>query len=123
MILGMEIGLLIAGIIALATGKMKLSKTKAAVGAPARIAGIIAILPLPLSFMVGVAIGAASVAQGRSVDDIKWTATAIEIAILLACLTASLIIAYAKAQPIEPPSPPRPAQPPQQTPPLPPPMR
>lgn len=54
MILGMEIGLAIFGILALVRGKMTISKTKVVVGAPARLLGLFALTPLPLAFMAGV---------------------------------------------------------------------
>ena len=53
MILGIEIALIVVGILALARGRMTLSKTKVVVGAPARLLGLLALTPLPLAFMIG----------------------------------------------------------------------
>jgi len=57
MVLGVEIALLVIGIIALVRGKLSLSKRKVIVGSRARILGAIAVLPLPVAFMTGWASG------------------------------------------------------------------
>ncbi len=53
MILIVEIILLIYGIIAIITGKFKLDKKKVVVGAYARLLGILCLMPIPFSLLVG----------------------------------------------------------------------
>ena len=47
MILGLEIGLIIYGIIALVKGRMKFGENKVVEGLPARLLGVLALTPLP----------------------------------------------------------------------------
>ncbi|WP_178132531.1 hypothetical protein [Limnoglobus roseus] len=56
-ILGIEIGLFIMGIMALIRGTMKFSATRVVEGTPARLLGVLAMLPLPLVFTIGFIIG------------------------------------------------------------------
>jgi hypothetical protein len=103
MILGIEIALLILGIYALATGKLTLSKNKVVQGTPARLLGIIGLVPLPLAFLAGVAYGATQAAQGKDVtsDSVRWTLTGIEAGIVVVCLIALFAIGFAIAKPPE----------------------
>ncbi len=66
MTLGLEIGLLIAGIIALVSGKSKLSKELVATGTAARIAGLVMLLPLPLAFAAGMVIRFQNASRGNN---------------------------------------------------------
>jgi WD40 repeat protein len=95
MILGLEIGMLIAGLIALTTGKFRLFGKRAAHGAAARVGGFILLLPLPLSFCVGFVIGAEAAASGKttSLDDLRTSLALLEGAIALGCLILGMIIA------------------------------
>jgi hypothetical protein len=90
MILGMEIGLAIFGILALVKGKMTLSKNKVVVGAPARLLGLLALMPLPVAFGVGLlyALSEGPVNAGRVADDNKLALAAVEggIVVLFAVL-------------------------------------
>jgi hypothetical protein len=52
MILGIEIALLVVGVLALVRGKLPLDKSHAVYGLPARFLGLIALTPLPASFVV-----------------------------------------------------------------------
>jgi hypothetical protein len=49
MILGMEIALIVVGLIGLVTGKLPLDKTHSVHGLPARFLGLVALTPIPLS--------------------------------------------------------------------------
>jgi hypothetical protein len=64
-ILIVEIAMLIAGIIALLRGEIPLTKVHYVDGWPARIAGFILLLPLPLTFVAGLILRAVLTAQGR----------------------------------------------------------
>src|SRR5215217_4150589 len=52
MILGIEIALIILGLMALIRGKFQLSKSKVVVGLPARLLGVLALTPLPVAVLV-----------------------------------------------------------------------
>ena len=52
LVIGLGIGLIIAGIIALVKGKLSLTKTRAVQGVPARLLGVALMTPLPISFVV-----------------------------------------------------------------------
>jgi hypothetical protein len=95
MILGMEIGLLIGGILALVRGRMSFSKNKVATGTPARIAGIIMLLPIPLAFGVIFCYAFLMGASGAVVDEnsLRGTAIVIEIAIVVLCFAVAMLIA------------------------------
>jgi hypothetical protein len=68
MLIGLEIGLLIGGLIALVTGKFKLGKDRVAVGVAAWVAGLVLMLPLPMGFAIGFAIGLQRTLQGQRFD-------------------------------------------------------
>ncbi|MCE9561934.1 MAG: hypothetical protein K8U57_07755 [Planctomycetes bacterium] len=85
MILGMEIAMLVIGFLALVRGKLTLSATKVVEGMPARLLGMLAMTPLPLALMAGIAI---AVAQGpgdpeKFAEDNRWTLIAIEAGIVI----------------------------------------
>jgi hypothetical protein len=53
MFFGMEIALLIVGILALVRGKIGFSKTQAGPSEIVRLAGLVMLLPIPIGFLVG----------------------------------------------------------------------
>ncbi len=65
MIIGMEIGLLIAGLYALVTGKLTVTRNRVVYGAAARCLGLVALLPFPLMFGIGFIMGAQMAARGE----------------------------------------------------------
>jgi hypothetical protein len=87
MIFGMKIGLLIGGLIALITGKFRLSKARIVEGAAARAAGLVLMLPLPLGYAIGFAIGLLAVLQGKRLDVAEWRGPliALDLGVLAAC--------------------------------------
>lgn len=82
MILGLEIGMLIFGFIGLVTGKLKLSAGNEVEGAPARLLGLVAILPLPLALVTGFCIG---LSMGPRVHDMQGTFLVIELGLVGIC--------------------------------------
>jgi hypothetical protein len=68
MILGVEIGLIIMGIIALSAGRLYLSPRRVVRGGPARALGIVAMLPMPVNIALGYFVGLVAVAQGNTLD-------------------------------------------------------
>jgi hypothetical protein len=93
MILGAEIAMIVLGLMAIVTGKMTLSKTKVVFGTPARILGVVAMLPMPLAFITAVPVAIVMGLQGRAVmtNSAKLTFTLIELGIVVACM----VIIYA----------------------------
>lgn len=103
MIFGLEIGLLIAGIIALVTGKIKLSRARVATGAAARLAGLVMILPLPLALIAGFVIGMLNASQGKTVRiaELLPKTAIVELCIVAVCALLAVGIALFTARPRE----------------------
>ena len=104
MLAGLEIGLLVAGLIALVTGKFKLGKDRAAGGAAARFAGLVLILPLPTAFAAGLVVGFYRAATGRRFEAAEWKGvlTVVELGLVAACSLLGFGVALA-AGPARPP--------------------
>jgi len=73
MLLALEIGLLIFGIIAVATGKLTLTKNHVVRGTPARLLGVVGILTLPSVLLVCFAIGFSAGLDNRGIESLKTT--------------------------------------------------
>jgi hypothetical protein len=105
MIIGAEVALLFLGLYALIAGKLPTGKkAKHEVrGWPARVVGIICLLPLPLSFLVGSIVAVLMVAQGKEVtrESFFWLGTAIEGSIVLACAVTAGVLARVYRTPVE----------------------
>lgn len=100
MVRGAEIGLLVMGLIALCTGKLTLFKGRVVYGPAARVLGLIACAPFPLSFLAGVVYGIAKRgAINPASDSFRWTMFVIEFSIVIACLALIYIIGLAIADP------------------------
>jgi hypothetical protein len=86
MIIGAEIALLFIGLYALIKGQLPTSKKSKHVvrGWPARVIGIIALLPIPISFGLGLAVALLFVVQRKQVpgNSFFWVGTAIEGSVL-----------------------------------------
>jgi hypothetical protein len=101
MIIGAEIGLIIAGILALVRGKMTVSKNKVATGSPAYIGGVIMLLPIPLAFVLVLAYGILMASRRGNVDEaqLRTPAIIIEISTLAACFIAAMVIGAVYGKP------------------------
>jgi hypothetical protein len=95
-----DIIMLIFGIIALVRGKFLLTRAKEVRGVPARIIGIVLMIPLPLSFVAGLALGAMMASQGKSVDDLRLAGSILGVTITGLCFVSAIAIAVATARPI-----------------------
>ena len=97
-----EILMLIFGIIALVRGRFLLTRAKEVRGWPARIIGVLLIMPFPLSFLVGMVLGGVFVAMGKSVDDQEFRSAAsiLGFAIVAICFLSAIGIAMFLAEPI-----------------------
>src|SRR5436309_12048181 len=89
-ILGAEIGLLVFAIITLVRGRLVLTKNRVVTGVPARLLAIIGLVPLPLSLVLGLALGMVLVARGQPVDQMHMTlmGAGIELSVLIFCCVA-----------------------------------
>lgn len=98
-----EIAALVYGIVAVATGRLSLSAKKEARGVPARVAGVLLILPLPLALLTGVVIGTVMAAQGRpiGIGNVPIWIGLVELGIFLVFVIAAFVVAGVNAQPIE----------------------
>lgn len=108
MILGLEIGMLIAGILALVRGRVAWGKARAVTGPAARVIGVVLLLPIPLAFAVGFAIGFESGLRGQQLSAAdKEFITLTEVVITVACLLVALAISGVTSKPTteaEPPA-------------------
>ncbi|HEV3079992.1 MAG TPA: hypothetical protein VGY66_09440 [Gemmataceae bacterium] len=95
-----EIVALIGGIMAIAKGQIRMLGSRTVEGTPARIAGVILILPLPLALVAGFMYGVILASQGREFDEkAKPIAAIMEAAIFLVCMTAAVIVTLTAKQP------------------------
>jgi len=113
MILGAEIGLLIVGIMALVRGKLPLTKKRVVYGLPARLLAIIALLPIPVTFVAAIVFAIVMDTRGQNPASsaVRWTGAGIEAAIVILCIAAMYGIGWrlgtdANAPPGAPPPPP-----------------
>lgn len=106
MILGAEIALLYIGLYALIKGTFPISKKAKHVvrGLPARVIGVICLLPLPLAFVVSFFVAMIFVAQGREVTQKSffWVGTVIEGSIVMSCIVAVAVLSRIYRLPVAP---------------------
>jgi len=114
-VLFLEIGMFIAGLVALIVGKFTLSKNNVLAGTRARIAGVILMLPLPLAFGLGLILGV-MIGNGIIPSDLVNYAAFIDIGLVVAGIAG----AYGYAAATKPPSDTLPPVPPQEPPAIPP---
>ncbi len=97
--------LALAGLVFLITGKVSGGKywKWELRGWPARLAGMILLLPVPASFMMGFFIGSWRAARGEDVmsDSLDWLLTPIEALSVPASIAAALIIFEVYRIPVE----------------------
>lgn len=106
MILGIEIAMLVIGLLALVRGKMTVTGSKVVVGVPARLLGALALTPLPAAFVaiIGFVALNAPADPEQFTQDKKLTIMAIEavivigIAVLVFGIGAAIGISPAEAE-------------------------
>jgi hypothetical protein len=105
MIAGAEVVLFVVGLYALIAGKLPTSKNgkRAVRGLPARVIGVICLLPLPLAFLVCAAVAAVLIAQGQEVtpQSFMWVGMVIEASIVVLCVVAAVILQRVYQTPVE----------------------
>jgi hypothetical protein len=97
-----EIIILIFGIITLIRGHFLLTRVKEVRGWPARIIGVLLILPFPLSFLVGLVLGATFVAMRKDIGEARLEPAIrfIELGIVALCFFSAIGVALFFAQPV-----------------------
>jgi uncharacterized membrane-anchored protein len=97
----MSIAMLIFGIIALVRGQFTLTRTKVVSGVPARVIGVILLLPLPMMLVGGMLIGVFYAMQGKQPrpEDIQGPAVLLEVGVVLGSMLIAVVIGLATAGP------------------------
>lgn len=94
--------LFLVGIIIIITGKVKMSGGKVVTGKRARVVGVIFLLPVPLGFLTGIAAGLSNpriLQSDTGVSDLVL----IELAIIISCTIAGIIVGSSAPAPNETP--------------------
>lgn len=108
LLIGLGIGLMVAGIIALATGRMKFTKTRAVQGVPARLLGAALLAPLPVGFLAAMIYTMANIDPNQPEQAKEWARqndgaiTAVMAGTMIGLAVLIIIIAAFLAKPIEP---------------------
>ncbi len=89
MILGLEIGMLIVGILALVRGELRLTPTRVVRGEARKIAAVLLLAPVPLTYFL-----AGFVTAGRVPRFPNWNLIALEAAVAVGCLILAGALAY-----------------------------
>ncbi len=96
MVTGIECALLYLGLHALLNGKLPAYTTATSVvqGRPARLIGVIALLPIPLTLVIGMAITALCASSGKDASDRSffWMMTTVEGAVVVSCIAAIIVM-------------------------------
>jgi hypothetical protein len=105
MILGLEIALVIMGLMALIRGKMKMGKNREVTGIPARLLGLVGLLPMPMAIVLNIGYVAMLMASGELIDpatytrDHMWAAVGIEAGCALGCALFMCVVGAILARP------------------------
>ena len=101
----LEIIMFVLGVIGVAKGRVSLTRTRVAIGPPARIAGALLLIPLPVYIMANVIAGVAIIGGGGAQPNLALQTTAgvvslISLAVSLGCLIAAIIVCAVTAKPL-----------------------
>jgi hypothetical protein len=108
LLIGLGIGLIIAGIIGLIKGRINLSKKKAVQGVAARLIGVALMTPLPLGFLAATVYTMTQIDPNNQAQAQQWaqnnntTLTLIWAGVEIGLAVLIIIIAAVLATPIEP---------------------
>ena len=88
--------LILFGIFTLMKGELKLSDSKISRGKPARIAGMLMILALPIAFLVSMVVPSVMVLAGRpvNVEDPSTWERFLPIIVMLVVALVALVVAF-----------------------------
>jgi MFS family permease len=73
LVIGLGVGMIIAGIVAIVRGRLQLSQTRAVQGVAARLLGVALLAPLPLGFLAALVYTMLNVDPNRPDQVEKWT--------------------------------------------------
>lgn len=95
-----ELAMLIFGIISLVTGKFTLSRNRVVYGTPARMVGVILLLPIPITVFCAVIVIAAAAFKGNvNPEKVTSVLIPIELGSVVLCLIAALTVARVYGEP------------------------
>jgi hypothetical protein len=100
MIFGAELGMIVLGIVTLATGRLTFSKKRVVNGPLARRLSIVLFLPIPFAYVAHGFLHASFVTRGKPVGNSStfyWTMVAIEAAIVILCMAIVYGIGWTRA--------------------------
>jgi hypothetical protein len=107
LLIGLGIGLIVVGIVAIVRGRLQLSKSRAVVGVPARLLGVGFLFPFPLGFLAAMIYTVANVPDATRPDVVdKWTKdnelvlTGITAGVMIGLAVVLVIIAAMAAKPV-----------------------
>ena len=99
----LQVGMLIMGIFALAKGEVQLTRRKVVRGLPARVIGIILMVPFPSQVLLGIVWGVVLGLQGTDPltiqERIMRTAPFIDVAVTIGCALLAVILGVVLGKP------------------------
>lgn len=110
----LEITMLVMGLVGLISGKLTIAKNTRLEGTPARITGLILIIPLPVALVAGFLLGLL-LGNSMPLETIQIIGSVIEFGLIIVCLVGAMLYANSKKIAVLPP-----AVPPQEPPAVPP---
>jgi hypothetical protein len=92
----------IFGLFIMIKGQVMLTYTKEVRGMPARLIGLLLILPLPLQLLAGSLVGVVYLMLGRTIQqsELQSIAAILTVAVIAFCVLSAIAIAVAYSQPI-----------------------
>ncbi|HJZ93282.1 MAG TPA: hypothetical protein VKE40_20570 [Gemmataceae bacterium] len=107
LLIGLGIGLIVVGIVAIVRGRIQLSKSRAVVGIPARLLGVGFLFPFPLGFLAALIYTVANVPDATRPDVVEkwtkeheWALTGIQAGVMIGLAVVLVIIAAMAAKPV-----------------------
>jgi hypothetical protein len=103
--LAIEIIMFVLGVIGVVKGKVSLTRTRVAIGTPARFAGALLLIPLPVYIVANIVAGIAIFGQAAQPANPALEATAgvvslIAAAVSVACFLVAIIVCAVTAKPL-----------------------
>jgi hypothetical protein len=103
--LAIEITMFVLGMIGVVKGKVSLTRTRVTIGTPARVAGALLLIPLPVYIVANVVAGIAIFGQAAQPSNPAFEATAaivsvVSIAVSAACFLAAIVLCAVTAKPL-----------------------
>jgi hypothetical protein len=100
----LQIALAVWGIIILVTGKLTVSSNKVVLGTPARLLGLVMIAPLPLTFVISIAVMEWAAANRHNINDLIEPLEAVQLGLVIGAAVLTYVLAFIIAKPPGEPS-------------------